>query len=281
MKPGSHPPLSADAPIGVFDSGIGGLSVLRALQIELPDERFVYLADSGYAPYGERGEAYTIERAFAVTAGLREQHDIKALVIACNTATTAAIDLLRSAHGDLPLIGVEPAVKPALAGSRTRRVGVIGTRGTLASARFARLLASWSDSGTVVVQPCDGLAIAIEEEISAPGPAAANAVRALCARYIQAMGEFGSADGQIDTLVLGCTHYVFAESAIRQALGNADVALMETGQAVARQTRRLLAQRGLLRETGGAAVVLNSTGERALLEAAAARWLGLGAHAAL
>ena len=277
MNTSSRPALSADAPVGVFDSGIGGLSVLRALQLELPDERFVYLADSGYAPYGERGEAYTTERALAVTARLREQHGIKALVVACNTATTAAIELLRSEHADLPLIGVEPAVKPALAVSRTHRVGVIGTRGTLASARFARLLKCWSDAGSVVVQPCDGLAIAIEEEISAPGSASENAVIALCARYIRAMGGFGSADGQIDTLVLGCTHYVFAERAIRRALGDADVTLMETGHAVARQTRRLLTEGDLLRQPGSAAVRLESTGGSALLAAAAARWLGLGA----
>ena len=275
MTPSSHPPLSADAPIGVFDSGIGGLSVLRALRAELPGERFVYLADSGYAPYGERGEAYTIERARAVTDELREQHRIKALVIACNTATTAAIDLLRIDHSDLPLVGVEPAVKPALSSSRTGRVGVIGTRGTLASARFARLLDAWSESGSVVAQACDGLASAIEDEIALPGPASTAATTALCVRYIGAMGDFGASAGQIDTLVLGCTHYVFAAPAIRQALGDADVRLIETGDPVARQTRRLLALRGLLGDAGGAAVLLQSTGDPALLEAAAKHWLGL------
>ncbi|MCZ2495188.1 glutamate racemase [Xylophilus sp. Kf1] len=270
-----RPPLRADSPIGVFDSGIGGLSVLRALRDLLPDERFVYLADSGHAPYGERGEAHAVDRAFAVTDGLRRDHGVKALVIACNTATTAAIDRLRAEHPDLPLVGVEPAVKPALAASRSGRVGVIGTRGTLASARFARLIGSWSDRGDIVAQPCDGLASAIEDEISAPGAASVAATDALCERYLRAMGDFGDGAGQIDTLVLGCTHYVFAEPAIRRALRGAKVTLIETGEAVARQTARLLAQRGLADHGGGGRVQLLSTGDPRLLQAAAERWLGI------
>ena len=268
------PPLSADAPIGVFDSGIGGLSVLRALRALLPDERFVYLADSGHAPYGERGEAHAVSRAFAVTEELRKQHGIKGLVIACNTATTAAIDLLRIEHADLPLVGVEPAVKPALASSRSGRVGVMGTRGTLASARFARLIASWSAQGEIVAQPCDGLAIAIEDEISEPGLESVATTDALCEQYIRGMGEFGDGADQIDTLVLGCTHYVFAELSIKRALRGARVELIETGEAVARQTRRLLEQRGLLGRGGQAGVTMVSTGDARLLEAAADRWLG-------
>ena len=272
-----RPPLSADGPIGVFDSGIGGLSVLRALRAQLPDERFVYLADSGHAPYGERGEAHAVSRAFAVTDDLRRHHGIKALVIACNTATTAAIDLLRAEHPDLPLVGVEPAVKPALASSRSGRVGVIGTRGTLASARFGRLIESWSTQGEIVAQPCDGLATAIEDEISEPGAPSTEATDALCERYLRRMGDFGEGADQIDTLVLGCTHYVFAEPAIKRALRGAKVELIETGEAVARQTLRLLARRGLLGQGGNARVLLQSTGDARLLEAAAERWLGIGA----
>ena len=243
-------------PIGVFDSGIGGLSVLRALRAELPDERFVYLADSGYAPYGERDLAHVVERSRSVTRQLREVHGIKALVVACNTATTAAIQLLREEHPDLPLVGVEPAIKPAIAVTRTGRVGVIGTRGTLASAKFAALLASLQSQADFVVQPCDGLALAIETEVLAPpsgpspsaGPASAQALEAtdaeagtadLCRRYTQAMGRFGTGPGEIDTLVLGCTHYVFVEEVLRAALGR-DIAFIETGEPVARQTRRLL-----------------------------------------
>jgi len=106
-------PLST-APIGVFDSGIGGLSVLRALRAALPHERFVYLADSGHAPYGERGDAYVGLRSETITQHLRQTYGIKALVVACNTATAAAIAEVRARHPDLPLVGVEPALKPAL-----------------------------------------------------------------------------------------------------------------------------------------------------------------------
>ena len=108
----------SSSPIGVFDSGIGGLSVLRALRAELPHERFVYLADSAHAPYGERGDAYVGARTHAITQYLRDRHHIKALVVACNTATAAAIHEVRSSHADLPLVGLEPAIKPALAATR-------------------------------------------------------------------------------------------------------------------------------------------------------------------
>jgi len=126
----------AAAPIGVFDSGIGGLSVLQALRHELPHEHFVYLADSGNAPYGERGDAFVQARTHAIAQYLRERHGIKALVIACNTATAAAVESLRMAMPDLPLIGVEPAIKPAALSSQTHQVGVMATRGTVESRRF-------------------------------------------------------------------------------------------------------------------------------------------------
>ena len=123
-------PTSA-SPIGVFDSGVGGLSVLQELRSELPHERFIYLADSGNAPYGERGDEFVKQRTLAITRYLLDKHHIKALVVACNTATTAAVSEVRAAFPDLPVIGVEPALKPAASSSQTHRVGVIATRGTL------------------------------------------------------------------------------------------------------------------------------------------------------
>lgn len=175
---------SASSPIGVFDSGVGGLSVLQALRAELPQERFVYLADNGYAPYGERGDAFVAARTQAITAYLRNVHGIKALVVACNTATAAAIDQVRADHPTLPLVGVEPALKPAVTATRTGHVGVIGTRGTLSSARFARLQASLPRSVQWVVQPCDGLAYAIERAaLDGDANSASAEVQALCARY--------------------------------------------------------------------------------------------------
>ncbi|ART47987.1 glutamate racemase [Acidovorax carolinensis] len=272
----------AAQPIGVFDSGIGGLSVLQALRAELPHERFVYLADSGNAPYGDaRGDAFVSARTHAITRYLREQHHIKALVVACNTATAAAIHDVRSSQPDLPAVGVEPALKPAAALSKTGRVGVIGTRGTLTSEKFSRLLASVAGQAEFVVQPCDGLARAIENSTAQPLPAdpLTTETRALCARYISAMGPFGTESGQIDTLVLGCTHYVFVADELRALVGP-QVRLIETGEPVARQTRRLLHKDALLAPEDAvtnatASVRLLTTGALGPLQAAAERWLQL------
>jgi glutamate racemase len=272
----------AAQPIGVFDSGIGGLSVLQALRAELPHERFVYLADSGNAPYGDaRGDAFVSARTHAITRYLREQHHIKALVVACNTATAAAIHEVRSSQPDLPAVGVEPALKPAAALSKTGRIGVIGTRGTLTSDKFSRLLASLAGQADFVVQPCDGLASAIERSTAQPLPAdpLATETRALCARYISAMGPFGTDAGQMDTLVLGCTHYVFVAEELRALVGP-QVRLIETGEAVARQTRRLLHLDALLApedsaEMPASSIRLLTTGALGPLQAAAGRWLQL------
>jgi glutamate racemase len=255
-------------PIGVFDSGVGGLSILKALRAELPAEDFVYLADTGFAPYGERGDAFVIERTRAVVQRLREEHAIKGLVIACNTATAAAIHLVRAEHPDLPLVGVEPALKPAVALSKTRRIGVMATRVTVASAKLRALHDSLKDQAEFVLQPCDGLADAIQNNDAAQ-------IAALCALYTQAIGPFGTQPGQVDTLVLGCTHYAFAWDEL-QALVGPGVRLIETGEPVARQTRRLLDAAGQLRPGGGTgAVTLLTTGAQEALEAAAARWLDL------
>lgn len=263
-----------DAPIGVFDSGIGGLSVLQALRAELPQERFVYLADNAHAPYGERGDAYVTERSRTVTRYLRAQYSIKALVVACNTATTATIALLRAEHPELPFVGVEPALKPAAALSRTGHIGVMATRGTVTSIKFQSLLSRLQTQASFAVQACDGLAAAIEASVLKPEGENAIEIRAICARYISAMGTFGLNSGDMDTLVLGCTHYVFAAPALRSMLGD-DVQLIDTGPPVARQTRRMLSAEHKLSSTGSAQVLLLSTGSSGGLEAAAARWLGL------
>ena len=274
------PPPSSDAPIGVFDSGIGGLSVLRALQGLLPQEDFVYMADSGFAPYGERGDNHVVARTLHVAQTLRDRHGIKALVVACNTATAAAIHLLRAAHPELLLVGVEPAVKPALAVTRTGRIAVLGTRGTVTSTKFKALMAPLQSRAAFSVQPCDGLASAIEDELRLPGSGESNAPNtiALCRRYTTAAGTFGTQNSEIDTLVLGCTHYVFAAPALRALVGP-QVMLIDTGEPVARQTQRLLAQHGLLKPdtAGPGRLELVSTGDLGLLRAAAGRWLGIDA----
>lgn len=258
-------------PIGVFDSGVGGLSVLRALQAELPQEHFVYVADNGHAPYGERDDAHVLQRSQVITDFLVASHGIKALVVACNTATAAAIHTLRAAYPELPIIGIEPALKPAAARSQTGVVGVMATRGTLNSEKFARLLEGLQGSARFVLQPCDGLADAIERSDT-------EKIHALCSNYTRAMGPFGQAQACMDTLVLGCTHYPFIADAL-QALVGVHTAMLEGGAPVARHTRRLL-------ETAGIAVtqaaeptrlapapVFYSTGNLGLLDSAIQRWL--------
>jgi glutamate racemase len=271
---------AASRPIGVFDSGIGGLSVLQALQSALPHEHFVYLADNAHAPYGEKTDLQVRHRTHAITEYLLAQHHIKALVVACNTATAAAIHELRTRHPQLPLVGVEPALKPAVALSQTGHIGVIATRGTVASDKFARLLDSVEGQAQFTVQACNGLALAIEQSTQAQqDDEAQQRITELLAQYTSAMGRFGTAPGQMDTLVLGCTHYVFVENQLRALLG-VDVQLVSTGKAVARQTRRLLEAAGLLHSSAAplsAAQRMNlfTTGDLHGLQAAAKRWLGL------
>ena len=251
----------------MFDSGLGGLSILQALRAELPAEDFVYVADSGHAPYGERDAAHVIERSLAITRHLLTTHRIKALVVACNTATAAVTHLLREQYPQLPIVGVEPALKPATQQSRTGRVGVMATRSTLESQKFRSLLATLQAQADFIMQPCDGLADAIERH-DAPE------IEALCDRYTRAIGQFGSKPGEIDTLVLGCTHYPFASPRLRALLGP-DVQLLETGAPVARQTRRLLQERGLLQENPAPRLRFYTTGHPERLQAAVRDWLHL------
>jgi glutamate racemase len=269
-----------NAPIGIFDSGIGGLSVLKALRAELPHEDFIYIADSGHAPYGERNDAHVLARSRALTAHLVEKN-VKALVMACNTATAAAINQLRADYPQLPIIGVEPALKPAALLSRTGRIGVMATRSTLASSRFKLLRDSLAGQAEFVLQPCDGLADAIERgivsSVEAQGESeSATEIIAICARNIRAMGRFGLENGEMDTLVLGCTHYPFASEALRSLLGP-DVQFVDTGAPVARQTRLRLPASKLQPDAVSAKgqIQLFTTGQVHTLQAAALRWLQL------
>ncbi len=260
--------------VGVFDSGVGGLSVLRALLAELPGTRFVYAADSAYAPYGERTAQDVSQRTERITALLRERHGIDALVVACNTATAHAINELRQHHPDLPIVGVEPALKPAAALSRNGHIGVLATRGTLGSARVAalrdRLVEASPRPLHFSFQPCDGLAGAIERH-DLP------TIQNLSERYVQ---ELQQADAAIDTVVLGCTHYPFVQDQLA-ALCGADVTLVDTGVAVARRTREVLATLPATSQsnTVNGAPLLLSSGPPEALAQAAQRWLGLGVSA--
>jgi glutamate racemase len=257
--------MSSPSPIGVFDSGIGGLSVLRALVQELPGEHFIYLADSGYAPYGERGDAYVLARSRACTQWLLAQ-GCQMMVVACNTATAAAIATLRSEFPQILWVGIEPALKPAVAATRSGHVAVLATRGTLESEKFAQLAAQQKGTGVQVsCIPCDGLADAIERDDET---AIATIIIAISEAFTPGLGQFGlknhvlpRPEGNLsvtppepfpsatpappgptlppaDVAVLGCTHYPLVERVWRAVLP-ASVTLIDPAQAVARQAARL------------------------------------------
>jgi glutamate racemase len=226
--------MGSEAPVGVFDSGVGGLSVLGEIRTRLPRESLLYVADSGHVPYGEKSPEYIRERCRRIADFLLGE-GAKALVVACNTATVAAVGELRERHPGLPIVGMEPAVKPAAAATRSGVVGVLATTGTLRSARFAALLDRFAHDVSVVTQPCPGLVECVEQ-----GALDAPETRALLQSYVQPLLEAGC-----DTLILGCTHYPFLRPLLRE-LVPADVELIDTGAAVARQLERLLVERGLL-----------------------------------
>jgi glutamate racemase len=268
----------SNAPIGVFDSGIGGLSILKALRAEMPQESFVYFADSAYNPYGSKGDAFVIQRSRSITQQLINDHRIKALVVACNTATAAAIGVLRAEHPSLPIIGVEPALKPAVATSHTKRIAVLATQGTLQSAKFQALLASQQALAEFICTPCPGLADMIEG--SAELENTTNLIAA-CAIFTRTSGIFGLENGQIDTLVLGCTHYPLIKPIFRQAVGQG-VHIIDNGQAIAKRTMQLLGiatAEPMAAHTAPAALTrqgtlqLLSSKDHAHLERAARQWL--------
>lgn len=221
-----------DAPIGIFDSGVGGLSVLRHIQEELPHENLLYVADSAHAPYGGKSPREIQARSTALTEFLVGR-GAKAIVVACNTATAAAIGLLRERY-PLPVIGMEPAVKPAVTATRSGVVGVLATTGTLKSAQFAALLESYGKNVRVVTQGCPGLVECVER-----GELDTSETRELLSHYIEPLLAEGA-----DTLVLGCTHYPFLKPLIEE-LVDGRVALIDTGAAVARQVRRRIEEAGL------------------------------------
>ncbi len=224
-------------PIGVFDSGVGGLSVLRHIREELPHENLMYVADSAFAPYGSKSPQQIQHRAVLIAEFLLAQQ-AKALVIACNTATAAAVRLLRERFS-VPIIGMEPAIKPAVAATRSGVVGVLATSGTLRSAQFAALLENYRQGVRIETQICHGLVECVERgELDTP------ATRELLWGYVKPLLDAGA-----DTLVLGCTHYPFLRPLIED-MTDGRAALIDTGAAVARQLRRRL-ESGNLAAAGG------------------------------
>ncbi|MFZ6765459.1 glutamate racemase [Undibacterium sp. Di26W] len=268
------------APIGVFDSGIGGLSVLRHIQQTLPNESLLYVADSGFAPYGDKSAVLILERSIAVTEFLLSQQ-IKALVIACNTATAAAIAHLRLHYPELIIVGMEPGLKPAALLSQTKTVGVLATRSTLQSDKYQRLRTQLSvETGVEFIsQACVGLVDQIEKaDINS------EQIRILLKQYLTPL-----LDANADTLVLGCTHYPLVADLIRELIpelipklmtqhvaGSTAVQLVDTGQAVALHLQRLLVQRGLDMNTDvKPAFTAYASGNIERLQQACAKWLNI------
>ena len=224
----------SEAPIGVFDSGVGGLSVLREINQLLPNESLLYVGDCGHIPYGEKSPEFIRERC-AIIAEFYRREGAKALVLACNTATVAAVADLRQRYPDWPVVGMEPAVKPAAAATRSGVVGVLATTGTLQSAKFAALLDRFASTVKVITQPCPGLVELIET-----GDLGSETLRTMLRGYVEPLLAAGC-----DTIILGCTHYPFLKPLLSQMLPPS-IILIDTGAAVARQLQRLLDERGLL-----------------------------------
>lgn len=211
--------------IGVFDSGVGGLSVLHHIRDAVPDANLIYVADSGHVPYGDKSPEYIAQRSLTLTEFLVEQ-GAEAVVIACNTATAAAAAALRERF-KLPIVAMEPAVKPAVAATKSGVVGVLATIGTLESARFAALLEKYAGDVEIVTQGCPGLVEQVERgDLSGPE------TRALIECYTAPLLARGA-----DTLILGCTHYPFLAPLIHDVAGPG-VELVDTGAAVSRQLQR-------------------------------------------
>lgn len=239
--------------IAVFDSGVGGISVLRHLRSVMPGERFLYFGDSANAPYGSRSTREVRELTLAAARMLTTEYPIKALVIACNTATAAAVKQVRAAYPELIVIGIEPALKVAADHFPGGRIGVMATEVTLREEKFDTLLHRFDENCTITKIPAPGLVQLVEAgKVDCPETDAL--LRGILGPYI----------GKLDALVLGCTHYPFAAKAISRVLGE-KVTLLEGGGGTARETRRRLEKAGLLEEGEGEIRIINSSQDEAMI----------------
>jgi glutamate racemase len=228
--------MQALHPIGVFDSGVGGLSVLREIRRALPSENLLYVADSAYAPYGDKPQEFIEARSLAIAEFLLSRN-AKALVVACNTATGAAVATIRTRFS-VPVVAMEPAIKPAAAATRSSVIGVLATQRTLSSHNFVKLFERYGDGVEILAQACPGLV----EQVEA-GDLAGAKTRGLLECYLLPLLAKGT-----DTLVLGCTHYPFLRALIQEISGP-NVAVIDSSEAVARQLWRRLEAHDLLADT--------------------------------
>ncbi len=222
-----------DSPIGIFDSGVGGTSIWKEITQLLPNEHTIYLADSKNAPYGEKRKEKILERSIS-NVELLLKKDCKLIVVACNTATTNAIEHLRE-HYSVPFIGIEPAIKPAALQTKTKKVGVLATKGTLASNLFNNTAKLHASGITVLEKEGKGLVELIEA-----GKLASEETKELLESYIDPMVKEG-----IDCLVLGCTHYPYLIPSLKKILPP-HIKIIDSGEAVARQTKKVLSKKILL-----------------------------------
>ena len=239
--------------IAVFDSGVGGLSVLRHLRRVMPGERYLYFGDSANAPYGTKTKEDVKKLTFDAAQRLISR-GIKALVVACNTATSAAIHDLRIAYPDLVVIGIEPALKLAAERFPGGKLCVMATPMTLREEKFAALMRRYEEVCHVQKLPAPGL-VELVEGGKADSPETDSLLKTL----------FATLESTPDAVVLGCTHYPFAAKAISRVLGEG-VTLLDGGEGTARETRRRLAEAGLLEEGEGALVIENSREDPALID---------------
>lgn len=221
-------------PVGFFDSGKGGLCILEAFRRLCPDESTVYIADSAYCPYGNRPMHEIVERADANTRTLLDRYGCKMIVVACNTATAAAIDFLRARHPGVPFVGLEPAVKPAAMESRSGVVAVLATAGTFSGRLYNETKAKFAQDVTVIATVADEFVSLVEDDLS-ESPQAETAVR----RRLEPLLAAGA-----DRIVLGCTHFPRLKRAMEKVCAGR-ASIVDPSDAVARQARRLLAERGL------------------------------------
>jgi glutamate racemase len=259
--------MQEDYGIGVFDSGVGGLSVAKEIRLLMPDEDIVYFADTLHMPYGSK-PLEDVRRFALEIAGAMRRLPVKAVVVACNTASAAALADMRREYPDGLFVGMVPAVKPAARQSGTRRVGVLATRATFQGELFASVVDEFAGDAEVVCQPCPGLAEFIESH--APDDPA---LMPMLEKFIAPLRE-----RNVDQLVLGCTHYALVKDAIARVAGEG-VAVVDPAPAIARRVRAVLGERGLLRAagSGGGKIRYAASGDAdAFLRAAAAHMDGEG-----
>ncbi len=240
--------MSSSSKIGVFDSGVGGLSILERIHQLLPRESLLYVADSAFAPYGPKGDEFIIQRSRHMMEFFLSQQ-VKAVVVACNTATAAAVAQLRQEY-TLPIIGMEPALKPAASATTTGVIGVLATEGTLASDKFVDLRSRFEGDIEIITMPCPGLVEHIEQVVPDE-----EAIAQLLENYMSPLLK-----KNVDTIVLGCTHYSFLAEQIKKIAGD-DIAIVDTDDAVARRLHSVLAQADLLKESDASGeIVFYSSG---------------------